>query len=189
MDKKLMRRLALEKRDSLTIEQRESDSRKIMQRLTDLPCYQKADALLTYVSFRSEADTLPLIRLALQDGKAVFAPRVSGRDMEFFRIFSFDDLKEGYQGILEPDTTHSYTDLVSQNALLCIPGAAFDKKRHRIGYGGGFYDRYLSGMEESRMEKTIKAAFAFSCQIFEEIPWEFHDICPDFIITEREIIV
>lgn len=187
MDKKKeIRREALKRRDCLTKEQRRAGSGKIVKKITGLSCYQKADALLTYVSFRSEVDTFSLIRRALAEGKAVFTPKVLGRDMAFFRIFSVDDLREGYRGILEPEPTTPYIDQNGQNSLICMPGAAFDRKRHRIGYGGGFYDRYLSN---GRAGNITTAALAFDCQIFEEIPWETYDICPSCIVTEKEIIL
>lgn len=204
MDKKQMRTLALAKRDALTKKQRKAGSEEIVRRLTELSCYRDADAVLTYASFRSEADTFPLIRQALKEGKAVFTPKVLGREMEFFKIFSVDDLREGYRGILEPDETVSYVDWKSQEknaqpkagnrrsdfprTLICLPGAAFDRNRHRIGYGGGFYDRYLSKTEERAAGTVFTAALAFDCQIFEEIPWEAHDFCPARIVTEKEII-
>lgn len=207
MDKKQMRVLALSKRDSLKEEQRKAGSEKIIRRLVGLSEYQRADAILTYVSFRSEAATFALIHRAFADGKAVFVPKVLGRDMEFFKISSVDDLREGYQGILEPDETLAYIDWISHlldtpshireegadrfgfpHALICLPGAAFDRERHRIGYGGGFYDRYLSKTEEIRTGTVTTIALAFDCQIFEEIPWEAHDIRPAFIVAESEII-
>lgn len=193
MDKKQMRASALAERDGLTEKRRMAASGRITEKLTGLSCYREADAVLTYVSFRSEVNTFLLIRRALTEGKAVFAPKVMGRDMEFFRIFSPDDLREGYRGILEPVEAASYFDWIGHLALprtlVCMPGAAFDRERHRIGYGGGFYDRYLSEMKKKRAGKAIMAALAFDCQIFEEIPWEAHDVCPDCIVTEKEIIV
>ena len=207
MNKKQMRALALEARAGLTKSQRADFSGVITEKLMKLPCYQNAKALLTYVSFRSEVDTVSLIRLALQEGKAVFAPKVLGRDMAFFRISSLDDLSPGYRGIWEPEAKTSYNDWISQNpveatnpeengipeenlphTLLCMPGAAFDRQRHRIGYGGGFYDRYLWAMGSEQAKRTVTAALAFSCQVFQEIPWEAHDICPDGIITETDIM-
>ena len=198
-EKKRIRLAALAGRDSLTAEQRRDYSDRIVKNLTNLPCYQHADAILTYVSFRSEVDTFPLMERAFADGKAVFAPKVSGKEMDFFRIYSSADLTAGYHGILEPSSEYSYDewadDQIGQCILICMPGAAFDRMRHRIGYGGGFYDRFLSGLS-GRGEKTAgtahsrvkatTAALAFDCQIFEAIPWEAHDIRPEWIITEKE---
>lgn len=201
--KKKIRREALAKRDSLTPAQRTDCSGRIMDTLTKLSCYMEAEAVLTYVGFRSEVDTIPLIKQALADRKAVFVPRVSRLDMEFYQIFSVEELAEGYRGIYEPTCGIPYTDWISQKnlprTLLCLPGAAFDRACHRIGYGGGFYDRYLSrfAMDEAAGEtehdvrlqaEVTTAALAFSSQIFEEIPWEAHDICPMCIITEEGIL-
>lgn len=233
-EKRQFRATALERRDSLTTAQRKDYSGRILKNLTSLPCYQDADAILTYVSFRSEVDTFPLIETALADGKAVFAPKVLGKEMEFYRIFSVKDLESGYMGILEPMGGHSIAawigDRMGQqqncphdrllnvgeaaafletvpSALVCMPGAAFDRTCHRIGYGGGFYDRYLSrilhqtektdvsaytqtgaDMEEHPQLKVSTAALAYDCQIFEEIPWKSHDIRPMCVVTEKEIL-
>lgn len=189
--KKRFRTEALAARDILTLEQRKCYSDRIIKNLLSLPCYQEADALLTYISFRSEVDTFPLLEQAFADGKAVFAPKVLGKEMAFYRIFSKDDLVAGYQGILEPTGGQLFEtrkdDQSSQRVLICLPGAAFDRSCHRIGYGGGFYDRYLGDAACPQM-KYVTAALAFNCQIFEEIPWETHDIRPECIITETEII-
>lgn len=200
--KKEIRLEALRRRDSLTAEQRKASSGRIVKKLAGLSCYQEAEAVLTYISFRSEVDTFPLLEHAFADGKAVFAPKVLGREMDFFRIFSPADLTEGYRKILEPAGGQKFgewnDDQISQSVLICLPGAAFDRARHRIGYGGGFYDRYLSrflrdgenteaaARPQAGAEFTT-AALAFDCQIFKEIPWEAHDIRPELIVTEKEI--
>lgn len=213
-EKKRFRTEALAARDGLTPEQRKRYSDRIIRNLIGLPCYQEADAILTYISFRSEVDTFPLMEQAFADGKAVFAPKVLGKEMAFYRIFSRDDLAAGYQGILEPVGGMLFetwrNDWISQrkkcqqesllmsreavmpedktpSVLICLPGAAFDRSCHRIGYGGGFYDRYLGDTACPQM-KYVTAALSFNCQIFEEIPWETHDIRPEQIITQTEII-
>lgn len=227
--KRRFRAAALKKRDSLTPEQRKCYSDRIIKNLINLSCYQNADALLTYISFRSEVDTFPLLERALADGKTVFAPKVNGKEMDFYRIFSADDLTMGYQGILEPvggqlfekwidDQTSQYQNHRKEkllttkeveacpnaisSVLICLPGAAFDRACHRIGYGGGFYDRYLSSLwaggengggetdrqTERKTAQFATAALAYNCQVFEEIPWEQHDIRPQQIITETGTI-
>lgn len=190
-EKKRFRTEALAARDSLTPEQRKRYSDRIIRNLIGLPCYQEADAILTYISFRSEVDTFPLLERAFADGKAVFAPKVLGKEMAFYRIFSKNDLAVGYQGIPEPIGGQLFqprrNDQISQRILVCLPGAAFDRSCHRIGYGGGFYDRYLGDTACSQM-RYVTAALSFNCQIFEEIPWETHDIRPEQIITQTEII-
>lgn len=226
-EKKRLRTEALARRDGMTAQRRKDYSDRIIEKLTGLSCYQDADAVLAYVSFRSEVDTIPLIEQALAGGKAVFAPKVTGKEMAFYRIFSLDDLSAGYRGILEPSGGQSIEawmdDWTSQcsgsqqeslaeaketgkcmrkekpdaagtddsgtafpHILICLPGAAFDRKRHRIGYGGGFYDRYLSKFLLKM--KVTTAALAYDCQIFDKIPWDAHDICPARIITQTSII-
>lgn len=224
--KRKIRMEALKRRDHLTAGQRRDYSGRIVKKLIGLPCYQEADAVLTYISFRSEVDTFPLLERAFADGKAVFAPKVTGRDMEFYKISEVEELTAGYQGIREPKGGTVFLDWLSQNSekpnvedavwtgendkepatariLICMPGAAFDRARHRIGYGGGFYDRYLCRLLRVLRENENKdaeaasqpragavfttVAFAYNCQIFEEIPWETHDICPERIVTETEI--
>lgn len=188
-----IRARSLEKRDSLSARERASYSEEIVKKITNLSCYQKADALLAYASYRSEADLTELIRQALVEGRPVFLPKVTGKDMEFYRIAELSDLQEGYRGIPEPAAGQSYPQWLSGKespvrTLMCMPGAAFDQSRHRIGYGGGFYDRYLDrlpGMHAA--QRLTTAAAAFSCQVWEEIPWEAHDILPDILVTEREV--
>ncbi|MDE7177182.1 MAG: 5-formyltetrahydrofolate cyclo-ligase [Lachnospiraceae bacterium] len=197
--KREIRERALALRDALLPAERAAYSKEIIDKITRLDCYRNAAALLVYVSFRSEVETGMLIENALVDKKAVFSPVVSGREMEFFRITSLNELKSGYQGILEPaqEAEASYREWMRQKeisstrTLLCMPGAAFDRERNRIGYGGGYYDRYLSALsaeQEKRTENIETIALAFSCQIFAEIPREPHDLRPDRIVTEREII-
>lgn len=179
------RTLAL--RDEMPIQERMRCNEKIVKNLTEHACYRETQVLLTYVSFRSEVDTISLIEQAFSDGKAVFVPRVAGREMDFFRIESLRDLAEGYHGILEPQNhiTEVYSPIAGR-ALMCMPGAAFDRAHHRIGYGGGYYDRYLSGVSGQMKDMICTAALAYDCQILQEIPWDSHDICPGWIVTETD---
>lgn len=187
-DKKTVRREALALRDALTPKERTQGSAKIREKMLKLPCYQEADVILAYVSYRSEVDTFALIRQALSDGKQVFAPKVEAKEMAFWQIKSVDDLKSGYRGILEPEETRSYHTFLAEKktakTLMWMPGAAFDREHHRIGYGGGFYDRYLdrAGRENTAGMLTT-AALAFDCQVMEKIPYEQHDCKPDFVLT------
>lgn len=199
--KREIRMRALARRDALSPAERTAHSKEIINKIVNLDCYRKAAALLVYAHFRSEVETGTLIETALKDNKAVFAPAVTGREMAFFRIWSLEELKSGYQGILEPaqQSETSYDvwlkKLQGENAsvktLLCMPGAAFDRKRNRVGYGGGYYDRWLSARLQERGEgkddiETL--ALAFSCQVFAKIPCEPHDLRPERIVTEQEII-
>ncbi len=189
---------SLKRRDALTKQDRTRYSQEIVQQVITLSCYQEADILLAYASYRSEVETYGLIRQALSDNKLVFVPRVEGQDMEFYQIQDLSCLHDGYRGIPEPAPDSSYPDCLVQNrltssdsilhVLLCMPGAAFDKARHRIGYGGGFYDRYLEKTEIYQNQGQVHlttAALAYSCQIWDQIPWESHDVIPDIVMTEK----
>jgi len=98
--------------------------------------------ILIYVSFEDEVDTRRLINYFLDNGKNVYVPRVCEKEMDFYRIDSFNDLVEGYKNILEPVGNEKISDF---SKVLCItPGVCFNRYGYRIGYGGGFYDRFLS---------------------------------------------
>lgn len=197
--KREMRVRALALRDALLPVERTAFSKEIVDKIIHLDCYRNASALLVYVNFRSEVETITLIEKALMDKKTVFAPAVSGLEMEFFQITSLSELKSGYQGIMEPvqETKVSYRawvrqrETASKKTLLCMPGAAFDRERNRIGYGGGYYDRYLFALSkepEMQSGNIESVALAFSCQIFSKIPCEPHDRRPGRIVTEKEIL-
>lgn len=191
-----IRARSLRLRDDLTAQKRAQYSREIVKNLTALTCYQEAEVLLAYASYRSEVETAGLIRQALSEGRQVFVPRVDGKDMEFWQIKDLTDLHSGYRGIPEPDPVLSYYAFLAAkgsmpHTLMCMPGAAFDRAHHRIGYGGGFYDRYLYRLVNGPVQEGLPfttAALAYTCQVFDEIPWESHDITPDILLTQQGLL-
>ena len=178
-----IRKELLKKRDILTSEEVEAKSRAIFEKLVNNEAYKNAENILIYVSFFTEVKTDEIILDALSLGKNVFCPKVTNRDlgfMKFVRIYDTSELSEGYFGIREPEISESseiYTS--SPNTLVIIPGVAFDKKGNRIGYKGGFYDRFLADHNEAY---TI--AIAYSFQILDEIIPEIHDIPVNEVICE-----
>lgn len=185
-EKKLIRKNVLAARDAITKNMRFEKSSQIIKRLLLTEEYKRADVLLTYVNYRSEVITTSFIEHLLAQKKSVFAPRVEKNDMDFYRIYTMEELTAGYRGILEPAGNELFK-ADGAYALMIMPGAAFDKKRHRIGYGKGFYDRYLTRMEEMGIVMHT-LALCFECQMLCEIPYEIHDKKPDLIITEKRII-
>lgn len=229
--KRIIRKQVLAVRDSISAGDRKQYNAAIRRRVLTQSVYGEAQVILAYVSYRSEVDTTALIERALADGKYVFAPKVSGDDMEFWRITAMEDLKEGYRGIPEPAESVSFPAwLVRQcipeavcgdvhetensagaesmsgcgkgicRVMMWMPGAVFDQARHRIGYGGGYYDRYLQrltymrekdhggSMDTGRKQPSMfltTVALAYSCQVLAQIPYEAHDIIPDMLITEK----
>lgn len=190
-EKRRIRKNVLVLRDAMPPVERMEKSSRIMKRLFALEAYRSADVILTYVNYRSEVITTACMERALSDKKLVFAPRVTGIDMDFYRISGMNSLTEGYRGILEPSGDEIFNEKIfpenSHNTLMIMPGAVFDEKRHRIGYGKGFYDRYLMRMEErGAILQTL--ALSFECQMLPNIPYGIHDRKPNFIITEKRLI-
>ena len=131
--KKQLRAKILQMRDALTKEQRQIDSAKIVEKVLASEEYQNAKTILTYASFRSEVNTFPLIEYALKDGKRVYVPRIEEeiqedgtrvKSMEFYQIFSTDELQEGYWGVPEPDSFH-----ISCSSRRAFRGSSFQKRR------------------------------------------------------------
>lgn len=142
----------------------------IAKKLQKLPEYKEAKTLLCYVSYGSEADTCDLIVKALAEKKKVYCPKVEGDGLGFYRIFSLADLKPGYRSILEPEGRTERFDEAQdwERTVMLVPGTAFDLSGHRIGYGGGYYDRYLSGFAEGKRPFCI--GLCFQCQLAEITP-------------------
>lgn len=149
----------------------------ISEKLLQMEVYKKATSVYCYIDFQNEVKTRPIIRRALGDGKKVAIPRVENGQMEFYYFEGYDCLQPGTYGVLEPVGGILAEDT---DALLIMPGVAFDRENHRIGYGGGYYDRYLE-----RPNQHFKIALAYQFQIFQQIPSETFDIQPDLILTEK----
>ncbi len=175
-------------RNNLSAGERKQKSQEIWEHVKGDPKYQAARAVLVYMDYRSEVMTTGLVEELLADtSKKVFAPKVEGMHIRFYEIKSLDELKKGYQGIREPEENPEkrFTPdmAVRLEAVVLVPGAVFDRQRGRMGYGKGFYDRFLSDYRE-----VYGIALSFSCQIAKEIPMEPHDRRPDIIVTENGII-
>ena len=157
-------------------------SLQILERFRQLSAYKDASLLLAYVDAKREVETRLLMRCAWDDGKKVAAPRVDGDGiMHFYYLRSLKDLEPGAFGIMEPRADCRMCE--PEEGLLLMPGVAFDEQGHRVGYGGGYYDRYLE-----KHPHLIHIALAFEFQIFPVVPSEKHDICPDLIVTENRIL-
>ena len=186
--KSSIRKQSLALRNAMNPEECIFKSKNIMQNILLLSQVKKADYILCYAGYKSEVMTNDLIKELLKMGKQVYLPRVSGDEMDFYRISELSQLTEGYKGIPEPekDCTDLFTkELWEQNrekAVMFLPGAAFSKTGARIGYGKGYYDRYL---ERIFCEERI--ALCYELQIVESIPVDEHDIPVTTIVTEEKI--
>ena len=179
MDKKAAREFVRKRKKQMTVEEIKAKSKKILERLLKEPCFLQAETLYCYVSYNQEVMTKPLISQALAMGKKVAVPKVIGEEMEFIYLNSLDELARGYQGIEEPTGT---TVAKEDRVLMILPGLAFDEQGNRVGYGGGFYDRYLN---RNRMNNYIKVAVGFDFQVVEHLEMEECDELVDIILTEE----
>ena len=139
--KNSMRQRIKTMRRELAPEVKEQWDNAIMESFLRSTSYTRSDVVLTYVSTAIEVDTLRIIQTALDDGKRVACPRcVEGtRNMEFYYIYSIDELKPGYFGVLEPDAVPSRMYRGAERPICIVPGLAFDHWGYRLGYGKGYY--------------------------------------------------
>ncbi|MBR5116146.1 MAG: 5-formyltetrahydrofolate cyclo-ligase [Lachnospiraceae bacterium] len=191
MTKKEIREELLSRREKLTPAEREAKDLSIRDRLLADPAWGDAEIVLTYLSCRGETDTRMLIRDAAEAGKAVYAPRITDRqagEMEFFRLDAGFGTRPGPYGIEEPAGEERLPDdCAGSRTLILLPGVGFSENRDRIGYGGGFYDRYLA----RRTDLMNRIALCYDCQVTEvvsRVPFAATDIRPDRIITETRTI-
>ena len=184
MDKKQIRKMMLERRRGLSREAVIDKSLQISEKVLASSEYTRAERIFTFISFDNEVDTGWLIRRALADGKKVAAPLVR-KGTIMFRFFTLsDELEDGQFGIKEPPEDLPKAYAKKDRTLVIMPGTAFDRKRNRIGFGKGYYDKWLA--ERPGLNKI---ALAFDLQIYDGvIPSKPHDIKPDRIYTESEII-
>ncbi len=164
MDKKQIRVMMLERRRGMTREKVMDKSLQISEKVLASGEYSRAECIFTFISFDNEVDTGWLIRRALADGKKVAAPIVKNGTM-MFRYFTLsDELEEGQFGIKEPAEDMPKAYAKKDRTLLIMPGTAFDRKRNRIGFGKGYYDKWLA--ERPGLNKI---ALAFDLQIYDGV--------------------
>lgn len=188
--KAALRKELRERRDRIPEADRMAESQAIIRTLQSTEMYQNARFLLTYVSFGSEVDTKDLIRQAIRDQKNVYVPRMmeslSGRHMEFFKCEDLAALQRNQIGILEPELNYAqvfpYDIHMSldraEECLVIVPGLGFDERLGRIGYGGGYYDRFLA-----RCRKKFSIGIAYKEQMVDAVPMGEHDAPVDLVLT------
>ena len=186
-EKSELRKSVLEKRDSLDISELQSKSQRIMENLFGMESFQKAESIMFFVSFRSEVMTDFMIRETLKMGKNVIAPRTEtkAKDLQISFIVDFNsDLTIGAYGILEPRQDSCKRAKASDVDLVIVPGSVFAENGDRIGYGAGYYDRFLGKLKNG----TKKIALAFDLQIIDSVPSNNKDVKLDYIVTETRVI-
>ena len=176
MDKKEMRAYIRAKKRAMTEAQIVSASARLARQFRESELYRKAKTIYGYLPYNQEVRTVPMLEQAIADGKRVAVPKCYDKDMRFIYIDDFDtQIAPGYAGIPEPIADGPVAE--DKTALVLMPGLAFDPQGHRIGYGGGFYDRFLSDEPD---HPTLALCYGF--QMVEHLETEEFDIPVDLVL-------
>ena len=175
MDKRELRRQIREQKRAMTPEEIESASEKLKELFLATDQYRRAKTVYGYLPYNQEVRTVPILEQALADGKQVAVPKVYGDEMRFIYLNDLTRVAVSDFGIPEPVEDGPVAD--DPTALVLMPGLAFDKEGHRIGYGGGFYDKFLA---EEPEHPTIALCYTF--QVVNELPTEEFDIPVDQVL-------
>lgn len=157
----------------------EEDSNKIIQRIKNLPLALDKNSFLFYYPHKNEVNLLPLLNEFQRLGKTVLLPKAEGNFIIPVVVKDLQDLKKGKFSIPEPKGEVYPEEKID---VVFVPAVAFDRNGYRIGYGKGYYDRFLG------MTKGIKIGVAYDFQVVDEIPFEEHDVPVDLVITPTQII-
>ncbi len=186
MDKKELRKEILRKRAKITKEENDKYSNTIANTLYEMNSYKEANTIMCFISFANEINTRELIETSIKNGKTLVIPITipETKELKISQILDFSELEKGFYNILTPKEEFiRYID-PSTIDLVLVPGVVFAKNGYRIGYGGGYYDRFLSKLDKS----VPKVAIGFDLQVVEEVPTEDFDIPVDMIVTEERTI-
>lgn len=159
MNKQELRRAIRERKRAMTEEEIVERSNALAEKFYNSPAYQAASTIYGYLPYNQEVRTIPMLQRALDEGKRVAVPKVYGEEMRFIYLEDLTQVSKGYAGIPEPIADAPVAE--DQQALVLMPGLAFDPQGHRIGYGGGFYDRFLA---KEPHHPTLALCYEFQMQ-------------------------
>ena len=179
-EKKSARKIYRRMRSELSSNDRRYLDLALLTHITNNTAFISADTVLCYYSVKGEPDVLPIAKYALNLGKKVAFPisHIEDRMLTFHIVTSLSELTEGAYGIPEPNVK-APAPTVSKNTVCIVPALAFDKNGKRLGYGGGYYDRFLSTFD------GVAIGLAYNCFIAQELPTDEYDATMDIIITEK----
>lgn len=175
MDKKELRSRIRAQKRAMTEAEIVEKSEKLGQLFADSPLYQQAKTIYGYLPYNQEVRTIPMLERAMKEGKRVAVPKVVGEEMIFIYMDDLSAVEKGYAGIPEPVADGPAAD--DLHALVLMPGLAFDPQGHRIGYGGGFYDKFLAAEPD---HPTLALCYDF--QMLEHLETEEFDIPVDCVL-------
>ncbi|WP_164821302.1 5-formyltetrahydrofolate cyclo-ligase [Paenibacillus koleovorans] len=197
--KQLRRRLEAE-RTALAPEQRAAKSEAIcrmaIDRVLEPLLLRRVSAgespvLFAYVPLQAEVDVGPILRWGWDKGVPVAVPKViaAGKQLQLHLILGYDDLEPGAYGILEPGLHAPVLVDLTRLEVMLVPGLAFDASMGRMGYGGGFYDRFIERCRTERGgDEPFKLALAYDLQVVPEVPMDAHDMRVDAVVTESKLL-
>ena len=175
MDKKELRKKIRELKRAMTEEQIVSASQRLGEKFLASDYYKNAKTIYGYLPYNQEVRTVPMLEQALKDGKKVAVPKCYGDEMRFIYMDDLSLVENGYANIPEPIADGPVAE--DTTALVLMPGLAFDPEGHRIGYGGGFYDKFLASEPD---HPTLALCYDF--QMVESLPTEEYDIPVDCVL-------
>lgn len=175
MNKQELRKAIREKKRAMSPEQIEQKSRALTEVFLRSDAYRTAKSIYGYLPYNQEVRTVALLEQALRDGKRVAVPKCYGDEMRFIFMEDLSAVEKGYAGIPEPIADGPVAD--DETALVLMPGMAFDPEGHRIGYGGGFYDKFLAKEPD---HPTLALCYDF--QVLPRLETEEFDIPVDTVI-------
>lgn len=175
MDKTLLRKTIREKKRAMTPAEIEQASARLQELFLATDLYKNASTLYGYLPYNQEVRTVPMLERALADGKRVAVPKVCGDEMKFIYLTDLTQVEKGYAGIPEPIADAPVAD--DPTALVLMPGLAFDREGRRIGYGGGFYDKFLAAEPN---HPTLALCYEF--QVLPHLETEEFDIPVDCVL-------
>ena len=194
-DKASLRRYFSDLRRGLTPDERHAAETAMYEKLFSLPAWREAPVICGYISVRGELNTDPILQRATAEGKTVALPVTVTGAAEGRMVFralpngDFSRLTPARFGIPEPDEScPSLTGKDLTHALILIPALAFDENGYRLGYGGGYYDRFLSFLREAEIPHTT-VGLAYSVCRATALPREAHDIPVHIILDERSTTI
>ena len=169
-------------RNALSEAERNTYSMQICDRLCEQSWYAKADTILVYSAIQSEADLNLFCKKARMDGKKLYFPKVFDENMDFFCVSDASQMKAGAFHVMEPDIEAYALETFQSTQVripILVPGVAFSRRGERIGYGKGYYDRYIGAHPE-----LMAVGICFECQLSDGLPAEPQDIAMCRIVTE-----
>lgn len=175
MDKLELRKAIRARKRAMTPEEISRRSEALARLFLATDAYRAARTLYGYLPYNQEVRTLPILEQALKDGKQVAVPKVYGDQMRFIRLEDLTQVARGYAGIPEPIADGPVAE--DPTALVLMPGLAFDPQGHRIGYGGGFYDKFLA---DEPNHPTVALCYEF--QVLPHLDTQAHDIPVDLVL-------